>query len=45
MKSFEVVKSEISLGKSSMGSEFGSKYIDTNLPRNQMIVITHLDNN
>ena len=43
MKSFEEIKNEISLLKSSMGSEFGSKYIDTSLPKNQMIVVRHLD--
>jgi hypothetical protein len=43
MKSFEEFRKEISLVKSSMGSEFGSKYIDTKLPRNEMIVVRHLD--
>ena len=43
MKSFEKLRKEISIVESSMSSDFGSKYIDTNLPQNEMIVIRHLD--
>ena len=42
MKSFEELKKEIPIARF-IGSELGTTYIDTNLPRSEMIVIRHLD--
>ena len=43
MKNFKELNKELTLIKSSMDSLLGTKYIDSNLPRDEMIVVSHLD--